>query len=438
MTTACPDCLDAESMRAQRGLSRRGFLGGLAAAGAVGAAAPLISTQMAFAADPNYAGDTVVVISFRGGFDGLSAIVPAGDPSYAASRPSIRIPTNRLLSYDGMFGLHPAMAPLQSYWEAGTFGAVHAVGQPDPTRSHFEAMEEMERAAPGSSLRTGWLDRALGLRGTGSVFQAAQLGWSLPSSAFNGPAPELALGRVDDFTLWAADDNDPVKAEANVARWAAALSTLMNGAPTTMAAPTASALGAITTTMSMKRTGYTPSGGAVYDTESDLAMSLRDIARLIKQNVGLQVAAIDYGDWDMHQNLGGVDSGWMFDKLTEVSAAFDAFAKDLGPKFADVTLVTMSEFGRRIDENGSGGVDHGHGNAMLVMGGGVNGGTVRGNWPGLAENNRDDGGDLRGDNDYRVVLAEILRKRCGQGSLSTVFPGLPSGDLGLVKTRPTS
>jgi uncharacterized protein (DUF1501 family) len=437
--TTCPTCdtQDRDASMQGGGLSRRGFLAGLGAAGAAAAASPLISTRVAFAADPNYGGDTVVVISMRGGMDGLSVVVPAGDPDYAASRPTIKIPVSQLLAYDGLFGLHPSMAPLLPMWQNGTFGAVHAVGQTNPTRSHFEAMEVMEQAAPGSSVRTGWLDRALGLRSAGSVFQAVQLGNSLPSSAFKGSSPELALGAVDDFVLWAADSDDPVKDAASIARWSTALRALHVGAPASLAAPTEAAVGAVTTTSSMKRAGYTPANGAVYDAESRLAMALRDVARLIKQGVGLQIACIDYGDWDMHADLGTFDNGWMKDKLTEVASALAAFATDLGPALNNVTVVTMSEFGRRIDENGSGGVDHGHGNAMLLLGGGVNGGQVHGPWPSLADDARDDGGDLYGATDYRTVLAEILRRRCGQGDVSSIFPGLASGDLGVVKTRPT-
>jgi uncharacterized protein (DUF1501 family) len=269
------------------------------------------------------------------------------------------------------------------------------------------------------------------------VFQAVQLGNSLPSSAFKGHSPELALGSVDDFVLWAADSDDPVRDAASIARWSTALRALHVGAPASLAAPTEAAVGAVTTTSSMKRAGYTPANGAVYDPQSRLAMALRDVARLIKQGVGLQVACIDYGDWDMHADQGTFDNGWMKDKLTEVAAALAAFATDLGPALNDVTVVTMSEFGRTVDENGSNGTDHGHGNAMLLMGGGVNGGQVHGPWPTLADDARDDRGDLRGTSDYRTVLAEILRRRCGQGDVASIFPGLASGDLGVVRTRPT-
>ena len=172
-----------------------------------------------------------------------------------------------------------------------------------------------------------------------------------------------------------------------------------------------------------------PSGG--------LGDALADIARLIKADVGLQVAAIDYGDWDMHVDLGAFDNGWMHDHLTELSSALAAFATDLGAGgMNDVTLVTLTEFGRRAEENGSGGVDHGFGQAVLLLGGGVRGGAVHGQWPGLADADLIDG-DLNGVNDYRKVLAELLEKRCEAGSVSDVFPGLDGDRLDIATARPS-
>jgi uncharacterized protein (DUF1501 family) len=185
----------------------------------------------------------------------------------------------------------------------------------------------------------------------------------------------------------------------------------------------------------MKTAGYTPANGATYPT-SALGNALRDIARLIKGGAGLQIATIDYGNWDMHVNLGrpGDASGWMHRQLLDVGACLAAFAQDLGAGLNNVTLVTLTEFGRRAAENGAGGVDHGHGQASLVLGGGVKGGQVYGAWPGLAAPALDSG-DLAGANDYRNLLGEILVKRCGMGSLSTVFPGLSYAPMGVVNTR---
>ncbi|MDH5279352.1 MAG: DUF1501 domain-containing protein, partial [Actinomycetota bacterium] len=156
--------------------------------------------------------------------------------------------------------------------------------------------------------------------------------------------------------------------------------------------------------------------------------------RLVKADVGLQVAAVDYGDWDMHADMGSVDEGWMRDHLRELSRSIAAFGTDLGAHLADVTLVTLTEFGRRVEENGSGGVEHGHGQAVLMLGGGVKGGQVHGRWPGLADGDLFEG-DLAGTTDYRQLLAEVLEKRCGASGLSTVFPGLGPDRVDVVRTR---
>jgi uncharacterized protein (DUF1501 family) len=317
------------------------------------------------------------------------------------------------------------MAPLLPAWRAGTFGAVHAVGQSSPTRSHFAAMEEMERAAPGTSARTGWLDRTLGLSAAAGAFQGAYVGGGASPSAFAGPVAEMSMRSVDTFKLEVG--------AADVPRWDRALRALHAGAPGVLAAPAATTLGAVATTTALAAAGYVPAGGAVYPAGA-LGAALRDVARLVKAGVGLQAAAVDYGDWDMHAGLGRPDSGWMRDKLTELSTALAAFAADLGPAMSGVTLVTLSEFGRRVRENASGGVDHGHGNAVLLLGGGVVGGRVHGTWPTLADGALV-GGDLRGTTDYRAVLAEVLQKRCGAGSLASVFPGLAAPTSGLVRAR---
>lgn len=410
-------------------MSRRRLLGAASAAVALGVVGGLVrdtaSTRLAFAGTA-YAGDVLVVLSLRGGFDGLSAVVPAADPAYAAARPGIGIPASALLPLDATFGLHPALAPLKPFWDAGSFGVVHAAGQPAPTRSHFQAMTEMERAAPGSSLRTGWLDRVSAAQGAGGPFATVGVGADTNQQALLGPAPELLIGSVEDFSISGADD------EQERARWTAALAALHRGARADLAEPARLTLGALGTAAGLRATPYVPSGGAAYP-DGDLGAALRDVARLVKAGVGLRVATVDFGDWDMHQGLGRVDGGWMTRQLTELGQALAAFATDLGPALAGVNLVTLSEFGRRVRENASGGLDHGHGNAMLLLGGGVVGGRVHGGWPGLAPAVLD-AGDLPAANDYRAVLAEVLETRCGVRA-AAVFPGLGAGRLGVVRPR---
>jgi uncharacterized protein (DUF1501 family) len=423
----CPQ--DADH-RAPGGITRRRFLGttaGVAGLGVLGGlTGALTSTQLAFADAGSTGSDVLVVVSFRGGFDGLNAVVPTGDPAYRTWRPNVGIPQSRLVQLDSMFGLHPALAGLKPLYDAGTLAFAHAVGQADPSRSHFAAMEEMERAAPGSALRTGWIDRVVGVTGAPSTFTALNVGDSAAPTAFLGPNPELALRSVDAFTLEGAWDATERK------RWRTALSALYAGAPTTVAAPARATLGALGTTAALQDAGYTPAGGAAYP-DSDLGKALRDVARLIKAGVGLRVAALDCGDWDMHTDMGTPDAGWQQKKLTDVADSFVAFSTDLGAAMADVSLITLSEFGRRVEENGSGGTDHGHGNAVMMLGGGVAGGKVYGRWPGLAEDELVDG-DLDGATDYRALLAELLEKRLTI-SASTVFPSLPSARLGIAKPR---
>jgi uncharacterized protein (DUF1501 family) len=411
------------------GPCRRTVLRGALAAGALGVVEATVgstaSARFAFAG-AGYSGDVLVVLSLRGGLDGLSVVVPKGDPDYYALRPTIGVPAGALLPVDAMWGLHPKLAPLWPLWRAGKVGAVHAVGQADPTRSHFEAMAEMERAAPGTSMRSGWLDRTLGLRPQSSAFQGIQLGSTEVPPALYGPTPELALRAVDDLELSGDADDFQVSMRAT-------LQALHTGVPAALGAPAAAALGALRTRDALAAADSGPSGGAVYPT-TDLGRALRDVVRLVKAGVGLQVATVDFGDWDMHADLGTLAGGRMVEQLDELAKALAAFATDLGPLLAGVTLVTLSEFGRRVEENGSAGVDHGHGNAVLLMGGGVVGGRVHGRWPGLGAADLVDG-DLAGVVDYRLVLGEVLQKRCGLGSLAPVFPGLRGTPLGVVRAR---
>jgi uncharacterized protein (DUF1501 family) len=410
-------------------LTRRGILGRGLAAGAAGALAGLVgeglSTRLAYAAD-GYTGDTLVVLSLRGGFDGLSAIAPIGDPDYYRARPTLALPKSQVIGGNSMFGLHPGLAPLLPMWKNGSLAAVHAVGQPSPTRSHFAAMEEMERAAAGTSLRSGWLDRMLGMTGAAGPLAAVSMGNAMPARLLGGAFSDVSMGSVDGFTMAGDSAQRPM---------AAALRQMYASAPTLLAGPALAADAALTATAGVRATAYTPANGAVYPA-TPLGNALRDVARLIKAKAGLAAAAVDCGDWDMHQGLGTAVKGQrMYDNLFETSTALAAFAADLGPAgMASVTVVTVSEFGRRVAENGSRGADHGHGNAMLLMGGGVRGGTVYGTWPGLTPDALV-AGDLAATTDYRAVIGEILQKSCGFGALTEVFPEVGPTSFGLAAAR---
>jgi uncharacterized protein (DUF1501 family) len=416
-----------------RDLTRRALLRTAAAAGALGvvttAVGETVTTRYAFAADrAAYTGDVLVVLSLRGGFDGLGAVVPAGDPDHLRLRPTIGLPAGALLPLTGIFGLHPALTPLLPLWKAGRLAAVHAVGQEEPSRSHFTAMAELERAAPGTTLRTGWLDRAVGLRAPGTVFQAAEVGSTSPSGALAGPAPELVLGAIDDFDLWGAWDAHQRQL------WTTTLQRMHSAAPASVLGAASNALAAVRTTTALTAQAKKQPVPSGYPEDSELATALRDVVRLVKAKVGLQVACVDFGDWDMHSDMGDADSGRMHDHLDELARSLAAFAAGLGPLLDGVTLVTLSEFGRRAGENGSGGTDHGHGNAVLLLGGGVAGGQVYGRWPGLTDADLVDG-DLAGTTDYRQILAEVLVRRCGLASPADVFPGLVPEPLGVVRAR---
>jgi uncharacterized protein (DUF1501 family) len=396
---------------------RRTLLGGMAA----GLTATLLDTRFAFAADPIGSQDVFVLLSLRGGFDGLSAIVPAADPDYYKLRPTIGVPQRQLIGGDGFFGLHPALAPLLPHWQAGTFAAVHAAGQPTPNRSHFAAMEELERAAPGTSIRTGWLDRVLGGFGSPAGFGGVSVGSARPARVLAGDAPHLGLTSIDGFKLDGDVAGRPL---------ATTMATMYQGAPGLLGDTTGQMLGALGGTKQLQAAGYTPA--ASYP-NTDLGNALKDVARLVKADVGLRTATLDCGDWDMHEDLGTAVAGKRYyDNLSALATALAAFAADLGPAgMRKVTLVTISEFGRRAGQNGSGGLDHGYGNAMLLLGGNVNGGKVYGRWPGLASAQLVDG-DLAVTTDYRAVIAEVLRTRCGLTDVASVFPGVTTSTLGLV------
>jgi uncharacterized protein (DUF1501 family) len=401
-------------------VKRRTLLGGIAA----GVAVSTVSVDLAFAASASYAGDTLVVVSLHGGFDGLSAIVPIGDPDYYRARPTIAVPKSRVIAGDGTFGLHPALAPLLPAWQNGRLAAVHAVGQPNPTRSHFAAMETMEHAAPGTSVRTGWLDRMLGVTsasGGASPLAGVSMGSAMPDRLLAGPSADVSMRTIDSLTL-AGDGKRPI---------AAALRTMYADAPPHLAAP---ALAAGRALAAMAAPRAVPAGTGYPGT--DLGAALRDVARLIKANAGLVTATVDCGDWDMHEALGPAVAGQrMHDNLADLATALAAFSADLGSAVMNrVTVLTISEFGRRVAENGSHGADHGHGNAMLLLGGGVKGGKVYTRWPTVAASALVDG-DLAATTDYRSVIGELLQKRCGLGDLSSVFPGAKPSTFGLALAR---
>jgi uncharacterized protein (DUF1501 family) len=400
--------LQRERDRWSRGFTRRRVIAGAGAVGVAALGTQLVTSRYAFA-DPATAARTLIVVFLRGGIDGLSVIVPANDANLRQMRPTIVVPTGALLPGDSRFGLHPALAPLQPFWKAGTMAAVHAVASPDASRSHFQAQECYERGTATTATHTGWLDRTLTQLGPGTTFRAIAEGDTTPRSLV-GIENKLVLDGIEGFALagW-----DGVRDKT-----VAALTALYTGFDHPVASQAMTTVKALVSARKLAETPYQTTaqypGGGFSD-------RLKDIARLIKAKVGLRVATVDVGGWDMHTGLGTVDGGEMRNQLTDLGAALGAFATDMGPKLADVTLVTMSEFGRRVSENGNAGTDHGHGGIMLLLGGGLVGGKVHGRWPGLAPSALDNG-DLGGANDYRDVLAELLNRRFGVADVKKVFP----------------
>lgn len=402
-------------------LSRRRLLGtGLAAGGAL-ASTQLFGDafrQVAYGAEPG--GNVVVVLSLRGGADGLSIVVPRGadHDRLASYRQGIVVPESRLLGDDPRFGLHPSFEALMPMWDAGSFGAVHAVGLQAPNRSHFNAMQEIEDAAPGSSTRSGWINRTIGLSAfdnTGPETGVA-LGNPLLPASLTGPTAALGAYEVRNFGIADLGAAPAVRRSSLSTMWASSRTPLGAGARVALA--------------SAEHFVPLVEGADTlvhYDAypEGPLRGVLANTAALIRQDLGTSMVTIDYGDWDMHEGLGGSDGGWMQSHLWHLSQSLAAFFADLGAYASRVTLVTISEFGRRVEENGSGGVDHGYANAMLLLGAGVSGGAVHGDWPGLDPEDLLDG-DLAMRTDYRRVLWEVVSKQFPaiSGQRTSVFPGL--------------
>lgn len=403
------------------GLSRRGMLR-LAGGAGVTIATTASQARVAIGA-PTANQQVLVVVSSRGGMDGLNVVPPIGDPDYARLRPNINIPASRAIPLDGIFGLHPAMSALEPLWRAKQLAVVHAAGMPTPNRSHFAAMAKMEEAAPGSSERTGWIDRMIGLESSPSLEASINVGSARLPHSLSGPMPDFGMQSLNTVGM-----RVPREVQS-LSGWQRSLKKLHTGSRPDLLNPLNAALSVVG---AIGGKSSAPKNGAKYPGGS-LGPALADVATLIRLNVGLQVATIESDHWDMHANMGKSESGWLYDNATELADSLAAFAQDLGIDLSRVTVITLSEFGRRVRENGSGGVDHGYGNAVMVLGGSINGGKVYGRWPGLKDSELVDG-DLAVTTDYRAVLADVLRYNLGVSELRKVFPGYQPATLGIAKT----
>jgi uncharacterized protein (DUF1501 family) len=337
-----------------------------------------------------------VAIFQRGAVDGLNMIVPYGESAYYSARPSIAIAKKDALDLDGFFGAHPSLQSLAPFWKDRSLAIVHAAGSPDATRSHFDAQDFMESGTPGvKSTKDGFLTRAM-----------------------NPPhAPLRALAISQQMPRILAGSQAIVTAD--VARYANAPSTKLFESTY----PEAFEAGRILRSLRAPR-------GSGYP-RHPLGDALKQIAQVIKSDVGLEIAFADAGGWDTHAGQGGAE-GQLANNLRGFSESIAAFAKDLGSRMADVVLVTMSEFGRTVRENGNRGTDHGHGTVMLILGGGVNGGQVHGRWPGLGNDRLFEGRDLAVSTDFRDVFAEVLTRHLGVSSMASVFPRYGARRVGVL------
>lgn len=402
-------------------LSRRRFLGWSAASAA--AAMPAWMPRVTFASSFVAGRDILVSIYLRGGADGLTLCVPYGDPQYYVRRPTLAIQppgtTNGALNLDGYFGFAPAMQPLITPYQNGHLLVVHATGSTDPTRSHFDAQKYMELGkAQDPFLFTGWLGRHIATSPPHDPTAAAraiginfQLQLTLAGAPKAVPVPDLG-----NYQLSGSGTSRPGRTS-----W---LADMHNRVPDPLKAAARNTMATINAMTTVNANGYTPIAGVTYPTSS-FGKSLKQTAALIKADLGVEAVAIDRGNWDTHSNQGNI-TGTMAGNMSDLAASLRAFYDDVvvgGPAGGyPVTVVIMSEFGRRVAENGSAGTDHGHGNVMFAMGRRINGNRVLTQWPTLG--NLYQNLDLQVTIDYRDVLAEIIDRRLANGNnLSAIFPG---------------
>ncbi len=362
----------------------------------------------------------LITIFQRGAVDGLNMIVPFGERDYYAARPSIAVgkpnAAEGAVDLDGFFGLHPRLASLKPLWDWKQLAIVHATGSPDGTRSHFDAQDYMESGTPGvKSTQDGWLNRYLHARehAEATPFRAVALAPQMPRS-LQGIEPALAIGQLGQFGIRAGQATDMVQASFE-SEYAAAADKVLNKTG-------GQAFDAVRMLKSADPSQYQPANGADYP-RSGYGEALRQIAQLIKADVGLEVAFAEAGGWDTHVNQGS-SAGQLALRLDDFARGISALARDLGDRMSDIVILTMSEFGRAVAENGNRGTDHGHGNAMMIIGGqNVRGGKVYGRWPGLAREQRYEGRDLAVTTDFRSVFAEVVRGHLGVTDTRTIFPG---------------
>jgi uncharacterized protein (DUF1501 family) len=407
------------------GWTRRRFLAGAGMAGVAALGSQLVTTRVAYGATPTAASktnNTLITVFLRGAADGLGILVPATSALGLDYLHQVRAPlvpaSSQLISLSGAAGwaLNNAMSPLMPYWNSGELAFVPAVSNAGITRSHFQAQQYLERGGSDTA-STGWLDRVLAQLGPGTTFRALAQGSALPAS-MAGNQRKIAMNSLKSFTFpgWSG-----IAGQSE-----AAIATLYRGLPGTLTEDVSTTLAALGTAAKAEASAAVQNG-AVYPA-GNFSTAMADLATLLRAEVGMEVATVDVGGWDTHT----AEVTDLNRNLASVASTLAAFMTDLGSvRSGRVTVVVMTEFGRRVMMNASGGSDHGHGSVMWLLGGGVVGQKVHGQWHALSGATLDQG-DVPGLNDAFSVLGEVVQKRLGIGSLSAVFPGHRVTPLGVA------
>ncbi len=417
-------------------LSRRGFMkatGSLAAIAAASTWLPRIAMAKDYRSTQR---DTIIWVYLRGAADGLSICAPHAEEAYYATRPTLAIPRpdsgspGAAIDLDGFFGMPQSMASLRPAYLAGDLLFVHACGSPHPSRSHFDAQRFMEVGTSDDPfLITGWLGRHLASvapADANAILRAVGISTGLQRSLVGGlgtlPVPDL-----DTFGLLGSASTRAARTTALGDMYAATTNPLRTTASTTIAT--------INLLDSIDFVGYQPAGGATYATNDRLGYALKTSAALLKAQVGVEAIAIDVDGWDTHSAQGNL-TGTMSFLLNRLSSALASFHADMAASGASAPgyiIAVVSEFGRRLGENGSQGTDHGHGNAMMLLGQSIAGGRVLTQWPGLSEAALFEGKDLAVTTDYRDILAEIIDRRLGNPNIANIFPGFTPSYKGVLQ-----
>ena len=399
-------------------VTRRGFMKGGALALVGTSVVPSFLTRSIYAEMTTAAANNkkLVVIFQRGACDGLNVVVPYKEPNYYAMRPTIAIKQNEVIDLNGFFGLHPQMAAFKPLYDQGHLAIIHAAGSPDPSRSHFDAQDYMESGTPGVKVtQDGWLNRALqnAPDEKPTAFRAVALGTQVPRT-LQGKVPAIAVANLADFSVAGKGPQTSPISNAFQAMYDESTDAVLHGTGQ-------ETFEAVKMLKAADPASYKPANGIVYPNGA-FGNSLKQVAQLLKANLGVEAAFSDIGGWDTHQNQGAAN-GQLANRLKEFSESIAAFWKDMGDDAENITLVTMSEFGRTARQNGTGGTDHGHANVMFVLGGSVKGGKVYGKWPGVGNDQLNEGRDLKVTTDFRNVLAEAAYRTLGSRNMEAIFPG---------------